>query len=108
MIEFRKMKLVRFPLNQCVPFENDDQMPYITFDFWVSDLAVDKVFSENGGVLGFVKLCLKQLKTFKSETVKAFELFTKITELYPSRVSSHATDVVIVRRILFYYNIHYF
>ncbi|XP_055310881.1 DNA-dependent protein kinase catalytic subunit-like [Sitodiplosis mosellana] len=59
------------------------------------DLAVAKVLSDDGGVLGFVKLCLKQSKTFKDETIKSFELFVKVIELYPKKVAAYATDVVI-------------
>lgn len=62
-----------------------------------SDLAVAKVFSEDGGVLGFVKLCLPQCKIFKDEIVKAFELFVKVIESYPNKVISMATVVVNVR-----------
>lgn len=62
----------------------------------VADLAVEKVFSDNGGVLGFVKLCLKQSKTFKDEIIKSFELFVKVIELYPRKVDRHASNVVIV------------
>lgn len=68
-------------------------------DFCVSDLAISKVFSEDGGVLGFVKLCLQQSKVFKSETVKSFDLFVKIIELYPTKIPKYATNVVIVRNI---------
>lgn len=64
----------------------------------MEDLAVAKVFSENGGVLGFVKLCLKQIKTFKDEAIKSFELFSKIIKLYPNKVESLATNVVVVSR----------
>lgn len=55
-----------------------------------------KVFSDDGGVLGFVKLCLKQSKTFKDEIIKSFELFVKVIESYPRKVIPYATDVVIV------------
>ncbi|XP_031631692.1 DNA-dependent protein kinase catalytic subunit-like [Contarinia nasturtii] len=64
------------------------------------DLAVAKVFSEDGGVLGFMKLCLKNMsqkdKPFHESTIKSFDLFIKIIKLYPQKVDNCADIVVII------------
>lgn len=66
------------------------------FNKLILDLAIDKVLSGDGGVLGFVKLCQKQCKTFRTEVVRSFELFVKIIELYPQKILLYAKDIVIV------------
>lgn len=62
-----------------------------------TDLAIDKVFSGDGGVLGFLKLSLSLSGTFVRENNKAFDLFIKITELHKEKVAKYATSVVEVR-----------
>lgn len=64
-----------------------------------TDLAVAKVFSEEGGVLGFVKHYLRTMskdKPFQDATKKAFDLFVKIINIYPEKVKNFAEIVVIV------------
>lgn len=56
------------------------------------------MLSDDGGVLGFVKLCQNQYKTFRNEIVKSFELFVKIIELYPQKLTTYALNLVVVSR----------
>lgn len=60
------------------------------------DLAIERVFKEDGSVLGFLKLTLSQSKVFKTENVSSFDLLCKIIELYPKKVVQHATNTIMV------------
>lgn len=60
------------------------------------DLAIERVFEEDGSVLGFLKLTLSQSKVFKTENVSSFDLLCKIIELYPKKVAQYATNTIIV------------
>lgn len=66
------------------------------------DLAIERVFKEDGGVLGFLKLTINQCKVFKNENVKSFDLLCKIIELHPEKVAQYATNTIIVS--IFYFN----
>lgn len=63
------------------------------------DLAIERVFADNGGILGFLKFCLSQWKVFKSESVKSFELLAKVIELHPTKVKKYATNAILVSSI---------
>lgn len=63
------------------------------------DLAIDKVFADNGGILGFLKCCSNQSKLFKNENIKSFELLAKVIELYKTKVKDYATNAIVVSSI---------
>lgn len=63
-----------------------------------SDFRIDKVFSENGGLIGFQKLAIKSNKLFKDENVKIFKLYGKIIELHEKKMPPYAESIMNVRR----------
>lgn len=65
---------------------------------FLPDLRIDKVFSENGGLIGFHKLAIKHHKLFKDENVKIFKLYDKIIGLHTKKVPPYAVRIVNVSK----------
>lgn len=110
MTEYPTVKLVRiselFGFYRNFLFSSDISIatsvsisPQINHEHFL-DLAIERVFKEDGGVLGFLKLAMNQCKIFKTENAKSFDLLCKIIELYPKKVVQYATNTVIVSILL--------
>lgn len=71
------------------------------FFFLFLDLAIERVFDEDTGLVKFLTLSIKKNKQFKSQNIKVLQLIAQLIQTFKQKIIPYAVQIQKVGLILF-------